>query len=60
MNGSASVILTENQSTFIPLDVTRRLSKPGTTPLEIIEIQFGNYLSEENIVRIEEDYGRSE
>ena len=59
-NGSSTVLLTENQSTYIPLGVEHRLSNPGTAPLEIIEVQSGSYLSEDDIVRIKDDYGRSE
>jgi mannose-1-phosphate guanylyltransferase/mannose-6-phosphate isomerase len=59
-NGSTTVLLTENQSTYIPLGVEHRLSNPGTAPLEIIEVQSGSHLSEDDIVRIEDNYGRSE
>ena len=50
--------LTENQSTYIPLGAVHRLSNPGNIPLEIIEVQSGNYLGEDDIVRIEDRYGR--
>jgi len=50
--------LTENQSTFIPLGTTHRLENPGNIPLEIIEVQSGNYLGEDDIVRFEDKYNR--
>ncbi len=52
-------ILTENQSTYIPLGAIHRLSNPGAIPLEIIEIQSGSYLGEDDIVRLGDEYGRS-
>lgn len=56
--GDKSFLLTENQSTFIPLGTTHRLENPGKTPLEIIEVQSGNYLGEDDIVRFEDTFGR--
>ncbi|MBK8182686.1 MAG: mannose-1-phosphate guanylyltransferase/mannose-6-phosphate isomerase [Candidatus Competibacteraceae bacterium] len=56
--GDESFLLTENQSTYIPVGVQHRLSNPGKIPLEIIEIQSGSYLSEDDIVRFEDVYGR--
>jgi mannose-1-phosphate guanylyltransferase/mannose-6-phosphate isomerase len=56
--GDKVVILTENQSTYIPLGEVHRLSNPGTIPLEIIEVQSGSYLGEDDIVRFEDRYGR--
>lgn len=53
------LLLTENQSTHIPLGVVHRLANPGTIPLEIIEVQSGSYLGEDNIVRFEDTYGRT-
>jgi mannose-1-phosphate guanylyltransferase/mannose-6-phosphate isomerase len=53
------VLLTENQSTYIPLGVVHRLANPGNIPLEIIEVQSGSYLSEDDIVRLDDAYGRS-
>ena len=50
--------LTENQSTYIPLGEVHRLANPGTIPLEIIEVQSGGYLGEDDIVRFEDIYGR--
>ncbi|UJB33568.1 mannose-1-phosphate guanylyltransferase/mannose-6-phosphate isomerase [Chromobacterium sp. Beijing] len=57
-NGSQNFILTENQSTYIPLGEVHRLANPGTIPLEIIEVQSGGYLGEDDIVRFEDNYGR--
>ena len=57
-NGDSTLLLTENQSTYIPLDTVHRLANPGTLPLEIIEVQSGSYLGEEDIVRFEDHYGR--
>lgn len=59
-NGEKVTTLTENQSTYIPLGVTHRLSNPGTIPLEIIEVQSGSYLGEDDIVRFKDQYGRTE
>lgn len=57
--GDEDFLLTENESTYIPLGVTHRLENPGIVPLEIIEIQSGSYLGEDDIVRFEDVYGRS-
>jgi mannose-1-phosphate guanylyltransferase/mannose-6-phosphate isomerase len=51
-------LLAENQSTYIPLGATHRLENPGQLPLEIIEVQSGSYLGEDDIVRFEDKYGR--
>jgi len=59
-NGDKVLTLTENQSTYIPLGEVHRLANPGTIPLEIIEVQSGSYLGEDDIVRYEDHYGRSE
>lgn len=59
-NGDKVLMLTENQSTYIPLGVVHRLANPGTIPLEIIEVQSGSYLGEDDIVRFEDNYGRSQ
>lgn len=59
-NGEKVMILTENQSTYIPLGEVHRLANPGTIPLEIIEVQSGSYLGEDDIVRFEDTYGRTE
>ncbi|WP_114661785.1 mannose-1-phosphate guanylyltransferase/mannose-6-phosphate isomerase [Polynucleobacter necessarius] len=58
-NGDQVITLLENQSTYIPQGQTHRLANPGTTPLEIIEVQSGSYLGEDDIVRFEDTYGRS-
>jgi mannose-1-phosphate guanylyltransferase/mannose-6-phosphate isomerase len=57
-NGDQVITLTENQSTYIPQGQTHRLANPGNTPLEIIEVQSGSYLGEDDIVRFEDSYGR--
>jgi mannose-1-phosphate guanylyltransferase / mannose-6-phosphate isomerase len=57
-NGDKVIMLTENQSTYIPLGQTHRLRNPGKMPLEIIEVQSGSYLGEDDIVRFEDTYGR--
>lgn len=57
--GDKTILLTENQSTYIPLGESHRLANPGTIPLEIIEVQSGSYLGEDDIVRFEDHYGRS-
>ena len=58
-NGDQVITLTENQSTYIPQGQVHRLSNPGVAPLEIIEVQSGSYLGEDDIVRFEDTYGRS-
>jgi mannose-1-phosphate guanylyltransferase/mannose-6-phosphate isomerase len=58
-NGDETFILNENQSTYIAQGQIHRLSNPGKTPLEIIEVQSGSYLGEDDIVRLEDIYGRS-
>jgi mannose-1-phosphate guanylyltransferase/mannose-6-phosphate isomerase len=57
-HGDKTIILSENQSTYIPLGEVHRLANPGTIALEIIEVQSGSYLGEDDIVRIEDSYGR--
>jgi mannose-1-phosphate guanylyltransferase/mannose-6-phosphate isomerase len=57
--GEETLTLTENQSTYIPLGVKHRLENPGTTDLELIEVQSGSYLGEDDIVRFEDAYGRA-
>ncbi|MDP3846833.1 MAG: mannose-1-phosphate guanylyltransferase/mannose-6-phosphate isomerase [Pseudomonas sp.] len=52
-------LLTENQSTYIPITAVHRLANPGKIPLEIIEVQSGSYLGEDDIERLEDVYGRS-
>jgi mannose-1-phosphate guanylyltransferase/mannose-6-phosphate isomerase len=58
-NGDQIITLTENQSTYIPQGQTHRLANPGSEALEIIEVQSGSYLGEDDIVRFEDTYGRS-
>ena len=58
-NGEQTIMLSENQSTYIPLGQVHRLANPGKVPLEIIEVQSGSYLGEDDIVRFEDSYGRS-
>ena len=53
-------LLTENQSAYIPLGVRHRLENPGKLPLEIIEVQSGSYLGEDDILRFEDAYGREQ
>ena len=57
--GDKVILLTENQSTYIPLGEVHRLANPGSIPLEIIEVQSGSYLGEDDIVRFEDTYGRA-
>src|SRR5437016_11760993 len=56
--GDEVFLLEENQSTYIPVGVKHRIENPGTVPLEIIEVQSGSYLGEDDIVRFEDRYGR--
>jgi mannose-1-phosphate guanylyltransferase/mannose-6-phosphate isomerase len=58
VRGNEEFLLSENQSTYIPIGVTHRLENPGTLPLELIEVQSGSYLGEDDIVRFEDHYGR--
>ena len=58
-NGDKVLMLSENQSTYIPLGQVHRLANPGKVPLEIIEVQSGSYLGEDDIVRYEDTYGRN-
>lgn len=57
--GDEVVTLSENQSIYIPLGVTHRLQNPGVIPLELIEVQSGSYLGEDDIVRFDDTYGRA-
>jgi len=57
--GDEQILLTENESTFIPLGTVHRLENPGVIPLEIVEIQSGSYLGEDDIVRFGDTYGRT-
>jgi mannose-1-phosphate guanylyltransferase/mannose-6-phosphate isomerase len=56
--GKEDFLLTENESTYIPIGVTHRLENPGTIPLDLIEVQSGGYLGDDDIVRFEDQYNR--
>jgi mannose-1-phosphate guanylyltransferase/mannose-6-phosphate isomerase len=56
--GEETFLLSENQSTYIPLGTSHRLENPGKVPLELIEVQSGAYLGEDDIIRFEDTYGR--
>jgi mannose-1-phosphate guanylyltransferase/mannose-6-phosphate isomerase len=56
--GDETFILEENQSTYIPLGVKHRIENPGRIPLHVIEVRSGSYLGEDDIVRLEDRYGR--
>ncbi|MEZ8653421.1 mannose-1-phosphate guanylyltransferase/mannose-6-phosphate isomerase [Vibrio sp. 10N.286.55.E10] len=58
LNGDKTIIVTENESTYIPLGTIHALENPGKIPLEMIEVQTGSYLGEDDIVRFEDRYGR--
>lgn len=58
--GEETFILSENESTYIPLGTKHRLENPGVIPLELIEVQSGSYLAEDDIVRLDDNYGRTE
>ena len=58
-NGGETFLLSENESTYIPKGVVHCLENPGEAPLEIIEIQSGSYLGEDDIVRLSDQYGRN-
>lgn len=57
--GDSSRLLTENESVYIPLGMKHRIKNPGTIPLVFIEVQSGAYLGEDDIVRLQDDYGRA-
>ncbi len=59
-NGDNVVLLDENESTYITAGSKHRLENPGTISLELIEVQIGSYLGEDDIVRFDDDYGRKE
>jgi mannose-1-phosphate guanylyltransferase len=59
-NGDETLLLSENQSTYIPVGVIHALENPGKIPLELIEVQSGTYLGEDDIVRFSDRYGRVE
>ena len=56
--GDEKFTLSEDQSSYIPLGVVHRMENPGKIPLSIIEIQSGSYLGEDDIIRLEDKYGR--
>ena len=56
--GEEDILLTEDQSTYVPLGTVHRLENPGRIPLELIEVQTGSYLGEDDIVRLQDKYGR--
>ncbi|GAB3478924.1 mannose-1-phosphate guanylyltransferase/mannose-6-phosphate isomerase [Marinomonas epiphytica] len=58
-NGEKEILLTENESTYIPVGVVHALENPGKIPLELVEVQSGSYLGEDDIVRFSDRYGRS-
>lgn len=58
--GDEEMVLTEDQSSYIPLSAVHRLKNPGKVDLELIEVQTGSYLGEDDIVRLDDVYGRSE
>ena len=58
VKGEETILLTENQSLYIPLGTVHSLENPGKIPLELIEVQSGSYLGEDDIVRFEDVYGR--
>ena len=60
INGEQKELLNENQSTYIPIGTSHRLENPGKLPLEMIEVQSGGYLGEDDIERLEDHYGRLE
>ena len=58
VNGKEVITLLESESTYIPKGQSHRLSNPGPDFLEIIEVQSGKYLEEDDIIRMEDNYGR--
>ena len=57
--GDEVKLISENQSIYIPLGTVHRLANPGAISLEIIEVQSGSYLGEDDIVRFQDNYGRT-
>lgn len=57
--GDDVMLLSENESTYIPVGTKHRLSNPGKIPLEIVEVQSGSYLEDDDVIRYEDSYGRS-
>ncbi len=60
INGDETILLKEDESTYIPSGTRHRLENPGVIPLELIEVQIGSYLGEDDIVRFDDEYGRQE
>jgi mannose-1-phosphate guanylyltransferase/mannose-6-phosphate isomerase len=58
--GDDVFLLEENQSAFIPIGVTHRIENPGKIPVHLIEVQSGSYLGDDDIVRLEDQYGRQD
>lgn len=58
IRGDEEITISEDQSSYIPIGTVHRLENPGVIPLEIIEVQTGSYLGENDIVRFEDSYGR--
>jgi mannose-1-phosphate guanylyltransferase len=58
-NGDETYLVTENESTYIPIGQVHALENPGVIPLEMIEVQSGTYLGEDDIVRLQDKYGRA-
>ena len=56
--GGESFLLRENESTYIPPGTVHRLENAGEEPLHLIEVQSGSYLGEDDIIRLDDDYGR--
>ena len=56
--GDEEILISENESTYIPLGTVHRLENAGVIPLEIVEVQSGSYLGEDDIIRFEDKYGR--
>ena len=59
-NGDSVILLHENESTYIPAGTVHRLENPGVIALELIEVQIGSYLGEDDIVRFDDAYGRQQ
>ena len=57
--GKETLMLSENESVYLPLGIVHALENPGKIPLEIIDVQTGSYLGEDDIVRFEDLYGRA-
>jgi mannose-1-phosphate guanylyltransferase len=57
-NGERTFTLSKNESTYIPIATVHCLENPGEEPLQMIEVQFGSYLGEDDIVRFDDIYGR--